>query len=82
MEVVADRIVMPNMATVRVILVYASVITTVFMLVWMISEQEKVRFKNVKTWQMNFRTALFPHCVGICVTYICYIFRSKVAQKN
>ena len=77
MEVVADRIVMPNMATVRVILVYASVITTVFMLVWMISEQEKVRCKNVKAWQMN-----FPHCVGICVTYLCYIFRSKVAQIN
>ena len=44
MEVVADRIVMPNMATVRVILVYASVITTVFMLAWMISEKEKVPF--------------------------------------
>ena len=53
MEVVGDRIVMPNMATIRAILVYASVITTVFMLVWMISEQEKVRFKNAKTLQMN-----------------------------
>ena len=67
MEFVADRIVMPNMAAVRVILVYASVITTVFMLVWMISEQEKVRFKNVKTWQMNFRTAFSTLCGYVCI---------------
>ena len=43
MEFVGDRTVIPNMTTVRVILVYASVITTVIMVVWMISEQEKVR---------------------------------------
>ena len=67
MEVVTDRIVMSNMATVRVILVYASVITTVFMLVWMISEQEKVRFKNVKTWQIDFQTAFSTLCGYMCI---------------
>ena len=74
MEVVGDMIVMPNMATVRAILVYVSVITTVFMLVWMISEQEKVRFKNAKTLQMNeFLNCTF-HIVWVCMCNILLLY--------
>ena len=42
MEAAGDKVWIPSMASIRVVLVYASVVVTIFMLVWMISEQDKV----------------------------------------